>query len=359
MRIDTLEGRRLLSVTVNEAFPGFYEVTGDAANDVISISVSQANQTFTLDDVTYTDVAYVSVYGGAGDDTIGVVSADGEGSIGTSVVGGDGNDTITVNFDGAIWAGAGNDTLRLTDSFRGQAYGEGGDDKIYVGGNTVNPDVNGGDGNDLIDASANNYGVVLHGGAGDDVLYGSVHDDELYGDGGNDSFYGNGGNDVIYFQVYSPDGGQPGDPTSPGGTGPAPASSPTSSPTTTGDPTVASAPTSTTTQTTDSGTVTGTSGTSDVPTEAPPVETSTYSLVTSGDVTGVSTAGDSYTTYTASGTTTYSMGTGIAVAVTSGPTDTSASTYTVTYDSTTYVITVWRDSLHVVTKISMTQLTQV
>ena len=62
----------------------------------------------------------------------------------------------------------------------------------------MNPDVNGGDGNDLIDASANNYGVVLHGGAGDDVLYGSVHDDELYGDGGNDSFYGDGGNDIIY-----------------------------------------------------------------------------------------------------------------------------------------------------------------
>ena len=53
---------------------------------------------------------------------------------------------------------------------------------------------------DGIDASGNNYGVLIHGGAGDDIICGSAYDDDIYGDEGSDMIYGLGGNDVIYAQ---------------------------------------------------------------------------------------------------------------------------------------------------------------
>ena len=197
MRIETLEDRRLMSATVTEGYPGFFEVDGTAGADTINITVSQAAETFTLDGTTYTGVMDISVAGYGGNDSITVASS-GEGSIGTSVTGGDGNDTVNVNFPGAIWAGLGDDILYLSDSFRGEVYGEGGADQMYVSGACIDPQINGGAGNDMIDATGNLYGVIIRGGAGDDTIYGSSYNDTIYGDGGVDYLYGNGGNDTFY-----------------------------------------------------------------------------------------------------------------------------------------------------------------
>jgi Ca2+-binding RTX toxin-like protein len=198
MNVETLERRRLLSVTVSQGYPGFYEVHGDASADTIAISVSMAWGTFTLDGQQYGGVEYIAVQGYGGDDAITLSASDGFGYIAAGITGGDGSDTITLNFDGAIWGGEGSDQINLRDSFRGEAYGGGGDDTIVVQGDTIDAEINGGDGNDLIDARGNNYRVVLRGGNGDDTLYGSAHDDQLYGDGGTDVLSGGGGSDSLF-----------------------------------------------------------------------------------------------------------------------------------------------------------------
>ena len=85
---------------------------GDNTADIISVSVSQNDYAFTLDGQSYADVSYIFVHGGGGDDQISVISLDGAGMIGASISGEEGNDTITLNFDGAVWAGSGNDIGR-------------------------------------------------------------------------------------------------------------------------------------------------------------------------------------------------------------------------------------------------------
>src|SRR6266496_2189800 len=99
MRIEALERRRLLSVTVNETSPGFYEINGDDSDNVIVVSVSQDDQLVTVDGVTYGGVYYLYVFGHGGDDRIDV-SASSAGSIAASIDGGDGDDQLSLNFDG-------------------------------------------------------------------------------------------------------------------------------------------------------------------------------------------------------------------------------------------------------------------
>jgi Ca2+-binding RTX toxin-like protein len=197
MQMQLLERRRLCSVTVNETFPGFYEIVGDHESDVIVINVDQDAETFTLDGTTYTGVSYLSIYGNGGADTVDV-HASHPGAIGASIDGGDGDDDLGLNFDGGIWAGGGGDTLRLSDAFYGEVYGDDGDDRVFVSGECVDPNIHGGCGDDLIDASANAYGVAIRGGDGEDTIYGSDYDDQIYGDGGADLIDGRGGNDTFF-----------------------------------------------------------------------------------------------------------------------------------------------------------------
>src|SRR5687767_11636665 len=169
MMVETMEGRTLFTATVTEGYPGFFEVRGDESADVIQIAVDQVNETFTFDDVTYTEVAYIFVNGGDGNDTITLSAAD-FGYIATSVVAGSGEDVVNVNFDGSIWAGPGDDIVYLSDAFRGEVYGEGEDDQVFVSGFCVDAEVDGGNGSDLLDAFNNYYGVTLRGGNGADIL---------------------------------------------------------------------------------------------------------------------------------------------------------------------------------------------
>jgi Ca2+-binding RTX toxin-like protein len=196
--LEPLEFRRLCSATVTELYTGFYEVQANPGNNTIDISVSMANETFTLDSTTYYGVQYIAVYAGDGADTISLVTNDGPGWIGATVDAGGGDDVVTLNFDGGVWAGNGDDTLNLADSFRGEAHGDAGADTINVSGECIDPEIIGGDGDDVIDASGNHYGVVIQGGAGDDTIYGSAYADEIYAGEGDDLLRGNGGNDIFY-----------------------------------------------------------------------------------------------------------------------------------------------------------------
>jgi Ca2+-binding RTX toxin-like protein len=97
-----------------------------------------------------------------------------------------------------VWAGDGNDVLHLSDSFRGAAYGDGGNDEIYISGACYEAEIIGDGGNDLIDCSQNYYAVEVHAGSGNDTVYGSAYNDVIYGEGGQDELYGNAGNDLFF-----------------------------------------------------------------------------------------------------------------------------------------------------------------
>ena len=200
MLIETLEARRHFSVTVTEGYPGFYEIAGTEDDDVIEIAVSQNDGTFTVDGQTYADATIIHVYGYGGDDQIRVISPDGPGGIMANVDGGDGDDSVELNFDGSIWGGTGNDQLRLSDSYSGEIYGGDGDDLLYIGGASVNGFVSGGNGADIIDATENLCGVTLDGGNGSDEIRGSAYDDDITGGSGTDTLMGNDGNDVFHVR---------------------------------------------------------------------------------------------------------------------------------------------------------------
>ena len=202
MYLETLERRRLLTVSVVPGYPGYYEVYGDESADVIDVTFS-ADGTFTVNDATYGGVAYVTIFGLGGDDSIVVGPAPWP--VGVSAHGGHGSDGLTLNSAGGIWGDEGNDVLRLNNSFRGTVDGGSGDDRIYLAGDCIEPRVDGGDGSDLLDATGNNFGIFAHGGRGEDTVYGSNYDDEIYGDAGNDLLFGAGGNDVAYSVDQQPD----------------------------------------------------------------------------------------------------------------------------------------------------------
>jgi len=214
MFLESLEGRRLLSVTVIEGYPGFFEIYGDDSDNEITLDVNADASTFNLDGQNFNGVQQLTVYGLGGNDQIMVAASHGS-FITASIDGGDGDDAIALNFDGAVRGGNGNDRIYLYDSFRGEAYGGGGDDYIWISGDNVDANIDGGDGDDWIDASSNNYKVFIHGGDGNDVIFGSNFDDHLFGDGGNNAIYGMGGNDTVFIRNGSYDcadgGGQSGD----------------------------------------------------------------------------------------------------------------------------------------------------
>ena len=213
MFLESLERRRLCT-TVVQGYPGFFEVYGDDGDNEISIDVSVDGGSFTLDGQLFQGVQQIAVYGLGGNDLI-MVSAIPGSSISASIDGGDGDDILSLNFDGAVRGGGGNDRIYLYDSFRGEAYGGSGDDYIWISGGCVDAFVNGDDGDDWIDASSNFYKVFIHGGEGNDVIFGSSFDDHLFGDGGNNAIYGMGGSDKIYIRNGSYDcadgGGDAGD----------------------------------------------------------------------------------------------------------------------------------------------------
>ena len=200
LHAEMLEARRLLT-TVVQGLPGYYEVTGTEGDDVIDIAVNQAANSFTLDGVTYGGALHITVRALGGNDTVSVA---GPGNfVAAAVFGGAGQDKITLNMSGGAWGEAEHDEISLRNAFRGEAYGGGGDDYISLAGDCIECQVEGNEGNDIIWALDNNYGVVLFGGAGNDRLYGSNHSDVLFDGPGSDWLFGLAGND----ELHARDGG--------------------------------------------------------------------------------------------------------------------------------------------------------
>jgi Ca2+-binding RTX toxin-like protein len=136
---ETLEPRRLFTVTVLDDHQGKLLITGTEEYDSLFLSLD--GSTATVNGVVYESITAISYESGGGDDYT-VVSTGAEGS------------DIAVRVDG-------------------------------------------GDGNDTIDASDSITPIDFSGGAGDDVLIGSSSSDTLSGGDGNDVLLGMSGTDAI------------------------------------------------------------------------------------------------------------------------------------------------------------------
>ena len=204
MRLETLERRRLFSVSVVQGYPGYYEIYGTDDPDTVTISVSNSDASFTLDGATYGGVSHISLFTYGGDDVVSL-AIQGDGPIAAAVVAGEGNDGVSLVGSGAIWGDGGDDTLWLSDSFHGEVYGGPGQDRLSISGACADARINGDQGSDIIDATGSAYGVLAKGGQGNDTLYGSNLDDQLYGGAGADLLFGNGGNDVFYTADWERD----------------------------------------------------------------------------------------------------------------------------------------------------------
>ncbi len=196
MFVETLESRRLCSVTVAQPYPGSYEIHGDENDNEIFVEVNPDQNAFTLDGRSYSGIQQITIWGQGGNDLI-MVSSSRSSFVSATIYGGEGDDQISLTFDGSVHGDAGNDRIFLYDSFRGEAYGGSGDDYVWLSGDNVDANVDGGEGDDWIDASSNNFKVFIHGGAGNDTIFGSNYDDHLFGDAGNNVVYGLGGSDSI------------------------------------------------------------------------------------------------------------------------------------------------------------------
>jgi Ca2+-binding RTX toxin-like protein len=155
-----------------------------------------------------------SINGGGGNDTIvgspagdmiltlsGADSIQGLGSSDT-ILSGSGNDTISggdgidnlngQNGDDSILGDAGNDVL-AGGAGKDTLSGGAGDD--FLSGQTEPGLLNGDDGNDVLQGNSSND--TINGGGGDDRLIGQQGDDQLNGGDGADTVFGGLGNDTI------------------------------------------------------------------------------------------------------------------------------------------------------------------
>ena len=182
---------------------------GTNANDILT---GEDLQGFEGDDtLTGTGV----LLGGDGNDTITLTDEDSEAHGGNGndilyaddiedsiLIGGIGNDTLTgYAGDDDLYGQEGNDTL-YGGSGIDHIYGGNGEDTIYgedgndfIEGNNGADIINGGDGADNISGGNGNDQIV--GGLGNDYIYGDDGDDDIQGNLGNDNLYGGYGNDII------------------------------------------------------------------------------------------------------------------------------------------------------------------
>ncbi|MFE6977194.1 hypothetical protein [Streptomyces sp. NPDC057682] len=176
-------------------------VRGDADDDSISIGEEAGDNDADLGS---------SVYGGDGNDTIEI-----DGSlIETQIRGGDGNDKITVrngiSEKALVSGGGGNDTLDVYEISDGAAVlGEDGDDDITFSGVVRGGVVDGGEGNDILRGGEHPGveklergvadGGVVRGGGGDDTIQG-ILESHLRASDANSSVDGGDGTDTCYVK---------------------------------------------------------------------------------------------------------------------------------------------------------------
>lgn len=120
-------------------------------------------------------------------DAVDGKSADGVGTEGDRIYGGDGGDWILAgDTDDYIEA----DSARMEN---GKVVYDSGDDVVWGGGG--GDTISGGAGNDRISGDSSSTRPELH---GRDVIDGGKGNDEITGEGGNDVIYGGDGDDMLY-----------------------------------------------------------------------------------------------------------------------------------------------------------------
>ncbi len=170
-QVEALEDRRLLAVVGYTAGTDELEFTGIATQDVVDVSSPGAS-------------SLVITVGGA--DTITLADdavANGDFVLTNS------NQTLTIDTSSS----AVNDfTASLDDGTDLFTFTN--DISAEIGGNIQ---INGGDGNDVLDARLAGKGVIMRGDLNDDILQGSEFADNLDGGGHFDMLFGNGGDDAL------------------------------------------------------------------------------------------------------------------------------------------------------------------
>lgn len=173
-RIESVETRRLLSVTLND---GTLRIIGtEAVENVIDVALNSTGQIVvtlngTVSEHAAEDVRRVAVHGRELNDTVTI----GQLNARVLAVGHGGNDTITVN------------------GRRNIVDGGFGDDVLT--GSASHDLIMGGPGHDLINGLAGND--ILRGGGGNDTIYGGDGHDKIAGNRGNDQLFGEAGADII------------------------------------------------------------------------------------------------------------------------------------------------------------------
>jgi Ca2+-binding RTX toxin-like protein len=243
---ETLESRRLLSVNVAfDTANGLLEVNGGRIGDNIRVTATATQQSSptmhqkhrpvlnikpgpsqpgvsVYDDgrLIYNsvqagqNVRTVEVYGNDGFDSIDVTSFNT--AVITRVFGGPGDDWIGISASQTrapqVDAGDGDDLVHAIYGYEATLSGldgGAGNDSIYVLAHVVSPDtvtnsaILGGEGDDLITLAAESgeKGFLALGGAGGDTIYGSAKADQLAGEDGDDLIFAGDGNDFIYGGV--------------------------------------------------------------------------------------------------------------------------------------------------------------
>ncbi len=199
--IETMEQRRLMSVTVDDNATLRVSTAGDA--DVVSISLQSGTLHVSVNgqntDVSAADVKRLSVSTSGGDDLIDLHGL----KLKARINAGSGGDTVLgTNADDRILCGSGNDSVagnKGNDSITGNAGKDSisaGDGNDTVTGDAANDSVLGGSGDDSVDGGDGDDSV--RGGAGNDVVKGSAGNDWVWGEAGKDSPGGGDGEDHIY-----------------------------------------------------------------------------------------------------------------------------------------------------------------
>lgn len=250
MHVDTLEPRRLMSVSLNPATRLLTVVGTEAADTITARMVGSTLRVVDNGAVrTFASaaVARLAIYARGGNDTVtldpsvakpayidtglgGTIGADGH-PHGDRVRGGSGADAIHVrSYYADAHGGAGNDFLQVYQGYNG-AFGDAGDDRIVAFSGGSGTRYGGGAGTDSIEYPGDVYGMIIQngtsggyyedpagghvlaggegldslagfenlaGGPGPDDVYGTAGNNVLRGGGGNDTLYGRAGDDTFY-----------------------------------------------------------------------------------------------------------------------------------------------------------------
>ncbi|MFC6857601.1 FecR domain-containing protein [Marivibrio halodurans] len=189
-------GKDIFTISMSQsAVPTGWTVGQDASGNVI---ITESNGTI----ITMSEVEEFDLDLGTGNDSASVGDLSNTDIINETVLidGGAGNDSIDASAtDKRVVAdgGAGNDVIRGGD------YAGGDTTSVYSGDNLTGGSgadvIYGNAGNDLIDGGTGND--LLYGGTGDDIILGGDGDDTIDGGAGGDAINAGAGNDTILYRV--------------------------------------------------------------------------------------------------------------------------------------------------------------